>query len=101
MLVRDIRSASARAKESRILPHGLPGDSAHHVDAELEPSRMDIIGQRFEADAVGGGREFCRSGHEPAELVHFEWSAFLINVAFRMGLIPLNIHRKVSPAERL
>ena len=78
-----------------------PRHSAHDVDAEFQPQRMDIIRQRLEALSARRRRESPRRGLQAPVFIHRQFSKRLISVARRGRLIPLNVHNDVLPAELL
>ena len=75
------------------------GHSAHDVDAELQPQAVDIVRQRFEARAVRGAGEAVDRGGQPAVFIHGQLGKRLVAVVDGGGLVPLDVHHDVFPAE--
>ena len=75
------------------------GQAPHDMDAEFQAQAVDIVCQRPESRAACGAGEPVDRRQQPAESVHGQLGKGLIAVVDGRGLVPLDIHHDVLPAE--
>ena len=96
----NILGVISRVFDRQIFLHGLTGNSAHEVNAKFEAERMDVIGERLEARAIGRGGEAIDGGLQAAIFVHDQHGVLAVIVILGAGFIPLDVHDDVFPAMR-
>ena len=76
-----------------------PRQAPHDMNAKLQPKAVHILRQGPEARAVRRAGEAVYRRQQPAIIVHGQFREGLIFVGIRRGLIPLNVHHNIFPAE--
>ena len=101
LLVGDLIGAIRGALDGERRAHRLPWNAAHQVEAELQPQRVHVVGERLEAVATSGRREPVHRWCQPSELVHRQRRVSAVAVAACFRLVPLDVDDEVLPAVRL